>query len=243
MKLSVRQRTDFTYEQLLADGNPLSVPSLGVAYPVLNKVQAVHASLEGKIAPGDVVTSVKLLPPQAEIDAGNAKNVTIDFKKQNWAAVAITSLQLINPGTRVELTIDGKTEPVTVEPVSASDWFNPDRALYFEGDSYVLTAGSLGEDIRWRPTRRSRRNAGLWLPQETGDPPDSGKRLWRSRDHCAAGWQSSRSRCPHAADALAMLHGRSGRVKLVADFQFSMAAHRLLGHGSRPSASRSANAS
>ncbi len=50
------------------------------------------------------------------------------------------------PGTRCVLTTDdGST--VELEPVAASDWFNPDRGFYLDPESIEIRAQSVGQAI------------------------------------------------------------------------------------------------
>lgn len=140
-------------ERPLLPGNPVSIPSMGVACRVLNRVRAVDdnspASRAG-IHPGDVVTSAALHPPEQlppDLEAKqNVFKIAIGDEKRNWPFF-FYQMQDGLPGSTVTLTLgDGRT--VTMTPVAAKDWFNPDRGFILQPKMITERADSLGEAVR-----------------------------------------------------------------------------------------------
>ena len=160
LQVSLR-RADWYWTPFELDAHsPMSIPALGVVYPVLNRVREVEqgspaakAGLQG----GEVVVQARLIPPDPEALAGEElgqvggefepPEVTVDFDrpKANWPIVSYL-LQQTLPGTRVELNLkDGRT--LTLTPAAAADWFNPDRGFVFKPLTFTQTAGSVSEAI------------------------------------------------------------------------------------------------
>jgi regulator of sigma E protease len=139
VEIRVRPSDEFTPP--LAPGNPVAIPELGIAYSVLNRVQAVSSDEElaaTGLQPGDELLKVKVIPPDAETlekYKSQQQETTIPFSKSscNWACV-LNLLQSVVPGTTVELTWErsGETHTAKLTPTSTTEWFNPDRGLLFE---------------------------------------------------------------------------------------------------------------
>ena len=151
----VRLRPTDRYEPPFLPGNALSVPSLGVAFQVTNRVARVIPGGPAEMAgvnPGDVVLAAEvLLPDLKSVPEGEQKafkELARDYEeetefgdeKRNWPYF-FTALQTAPEGSRVWLKLEGGRE-LTLEPQAAKDWFEPDRGLLFEQDSFTRTAES-----------------------------------------------------------------------------------------------------
>lgn len=146
LELTVAQRERFSYEQTFSLEDPLSIPSLGLAYDVTPTVVAVGDPLSGgQIAPGDTIASVRFVLPEAMLRGQKAPKPIDLTKKPGWPAIFFR-LQLLPPGTKVELTADGK-KPFVVEPFDDPKLFNLNRGLVFLPDTYICKATSLGDDL------------------------------------------------------------------------------------------------
>jgi len=154
------------YETPIADGDPMSVPVLGVAYVVLNRV---HAPVEGSpaakagVAAGDEVVRARVIPPPNE--PGQKRpfkqevvEVKFDAQNRNWPSF-LFGLQETLPGTTVELTWlrDGTEHAATPVPYTAADWFNPDRGFVFKPLYFDQKADSLVQAVAlgWEETVRA----------------------------------------------------------------------------------------
>lgn len=129
-----------TYEHFIRDESPASVPALGIAIEVENKIASVDPSGPARAAgirAGQKIVRVSFLLPAAK--QGEAKEQDapkpIEFQEDgrellNWASCMI-ALQDLPRGTRLELEVEGGTK-ATLSPVKSATWFNPDRGLIFD---------------------------------------------------------------------------------------------------------------
>lgn len=143
---------------LEVEGSPPSIPALGIAYRVENRVQRViqggPADRAG-VKPGDVVLAAqtKFPDPQSlpNIDRktfdlwAESYQAKIEFAKDkpNWPLLFML-LQKLLPGSKVELKLEGD-RTMELEPVAAKGWFQPDRGFLFKPDKEIIIASSLGE--------------------------------------------------------------------------------------------------
>ena len=143
------------YELLLMPGSPVSIPELGVAYAVLNKVRSVDAdspAAEAGVSAGDVVVEATLLASDEETAKKHDLNeevepITFGPEKPDWPRFFYT-MQMTYPGRKVKLKLEGRDKPLTLTPVAVSDWFFPERGLRFKPDEFVQQAGSFGEALK-----------------------------------------------------------------------------------------------
>ncbi len=157
--VSLRQADWF--EQPLAPGSPMSIPELGVAYRVLNRVAAVipdSPAEKAGVKVGDLVRSAVILPPDpipAEyMDYGQRKG-ELEFgdKQRNWPFL-IYELQQLLPGTKVVLELESKAK-AELTVMDSTDWFNPDRGFrlgahrFVEGQDSWGSAARLGARETW----------------------------------------------------------------------------------------------
>ncbi len=152
----VRTRLPSDYAPPEIIGSPIEVASLGLAYRVLNRVDRViegSPAAKAGLQPEDLIVRAKLLPPDKatmkELQT-DQREILIPFTEteRNWP-VFINTLQNVLPGTTVQLTVmrKDKEQTVTLEPVKAADWFNPDRGLIFESLTADLQAQGVGQAI------------------------------------------------------------------------------------------------
>ena len=146
------------YEQASPLGGPLSAPALGIAYQVGNRVEAIqpNSPAAGQVKPGDVVVRATLIPPDEEDLSSlgiqeaargvNQKEVTLDFTDTDTWPLFCHALQQTLPHTRVKLELGGD-RTVTLEPVEAADWFNPDRGFIFEPKDFRCKAQSFADAV------------------------------------------------------------------------------------------------
>lgn len=141
--------------------SPVGVPSLGLAYRVLNRVDRViegSPAAEAGLLPEDLVVRAKLIPPSKEVLSElqvEQPEISIKFTEaeRNWPSF-ISALQNVLPGTTVELTVSRQEKETAVEktvtltPVKAADWFNPDRGLAFEQMTFNHKVESIGDALK-----------------------------------------------------------------------------------------------
>jgi regulator of sigma E protease len=148
------------YEQPQIENDPLSMPELGIAYRVLNRVDHVipgSPAEKAGIKPGEMFQSATISLPddilvQKKIKQSNI-SIELDDKNPNWPCFCFT-LQKIHPDSLVELKTNND-RTVKVNLVDAADWFNPDRGFIFDSKSSLVKAHSfvqgvnLGADETW----------------------------------------------------------------------------------------------
>ena len=149
------------YSGSVDTGSPATVPALGIAYHVSNKIRSVKAgssAANAGLKAGQVVSKATVIPPDQQSlgseELGSATSevrqskLVLEFgqSKGKWPALSYVLQQSI-PGTQVELQLEDKTT-VTLLPVPSADWFNPDRGFNFEPLAFIQTAGSAGEAIQ-----------------------------------------------------------------------------------------------
>jgi len=153
----VRLRQADWYEQPILEGSPMSIPQLGIAYQVLNRVAEVtkdSLAAEAGLQEGDVIVAAILLPPEKETDGDekiDQEEVALKFDDENpnWPFL-MHVVQASYPGSRVELKLeDGrKGRKIVLEPAPARAWFNPDRGFLFDPEEFTETAGDWGDALR-----------------------------------------------------------------------------------------------
>jgi regulator of sigma E protease len=140
--------------------SPMTVPALGIAYRVLPRVEGVEQggpAAKAGLKRGDVVVRATLIPPDnksltqkdlgVKVDDVEQSKLTVHFDEPevDWPIVH-AGLQKLLPGTKVELELKGG-RTVTLTPVEAAEWFNPERGFLFEPLDFTQTAGSFGEAL------------------------------------------------------------------------------------------------
>jgi len=142
-------------------GDPMSIPVLGAAYQVGNRIVGLEAgspAAAARVPSGAVVALARILPPDEATlkkhgldkiaEAGGAREVKVEFEAQetqNWPYF-FYAIQNILPGSQVELQLkDG--QKFTMEPVTVADWYNPNRGLLFTQKETLRQATSFGDAI------------------------------------------------------------------------------------------------
>lgn len=162
--LDVKPREANYTETPLLPGSPLSLPTLGVAFPVSPKVAAFAPdgpAAKAGVKPGDVFKQLKTVPTdEPAADTGKPPNpITVeltDNDEHNWPYVIDVVLQLLRPTTKVELTTEDDRRLV-LEPADESGFFQADRGLLFESPQVLRKADSFAQafDYAWYDTRDS----------------------------------------------------------------------------------------
>jgi regulator of sigma E protease len=138
---------------LVAEGSPMALPPLGIAYQVSNTVQAVTAGLPAaaaRLKPGDVLVHAKILPPEGKLPdnvSQRERELKLDGDKHNIPAM-FDFLQQALPGSRVELTLDNGRK-VTLATVDVQGWFYPERGFFnsFKSKTFIRRADSFAMAI------------------------------------------------------------------------------------------------
>ncbi len=143
--------------------SPVTIPSLGVAFEVLNRVVATvpdSPAAGADVQPGSVLKSVVLVPPKAEsveklLGKEDEKEwkpllkeipLAFDGENRNWS-LFYSVMQRALPGSRVRLIFDGDAKPVEMDLVAVGGQFNPDRGFAFGVPVIKLRAESFGQMV------------------------------------------------------------------------------------------------
>jgi regulator of sigma E protease len=148
------------YSTPIRVGSPMTIPSLGIAYQVSNRVRQVQRgspAAKAGLKNGSVILEAKLILPDLEefsveelgtpLGRLKQRKLTLEFAedKAKWPAL-VYALQDRLPGTLVELTLEGDKK-VTLTPTESTEWFYPDRGLGFDALAFTQTAGSFSEAV------------------------------------------------------------------------------------------------
>jgi regulator of sigma E protease len=154
------RRVDW-FEESTRENNPVSIPELGIAYRVLNKVDAVvpgSPAEKAGIKPGDMIKKAVISAVEEdqhkEKDADKAQTehapVEIPFelgdKNYNWPRFFF-ALQEVGERSPVTITLgDDRTARLHAE--EAAGWFNPDRGFRLEPEASLVKAQSFVQSLR-----------------------------------------------------------------------------------------------
>ncbi len=153
-------------------GHPISIEALGVAVPVLNKVQDVEpgspADTQG-IKPGDTIVRAQFkLVEGAKVDKKlillPTDPIDLETNPRDWPVVH-ASMQRALPETRVEVTFrrgERKESTVTMQPIVSDKWFSDARGIHLVLKQEVFYASSLGESV-WFGLRETYEDMGFVL--------------------------------------------------------------------------------
>lgn len=140
-------------ESSLSVNDPLSVPALGIAYRVLNRVAHVEPgspAARAGLQSSDMITQAEFL--LAESDGKKATSLKpIKFDEagqQNWPAF-MQALQELPPDAKVKLTYKRGDEVhvATLEPKAVPGFFVPERGLEFEPIKRIRKARTWNEQL------------------------------------------------------------------------------------------------
>ncbi|MCG8451050.1 MAG: site-2 protease family protein [Pirellulales bacterium] len=142
------------------DNDPLSIPALGIAYRVLNRVDSAlpgSPAARAGLRRGDVILKAEYVHPQKE--KWMKKPVTFGEKGQhNWPAF-VHSLHHLPGDAQVKLTYKrGAAEHhVTLQPEDLPDEFVPERGFVFASIQRERIARSFREQLQlgWKETMHS----------------------------------------------------------------------------------------
>ncbi len=130
---------------------PLSVPALGLAYRVLNRVARVEpgspAALAG-LQGGDVITQAKVIAATKKQKVSDPIEFGSDGN-QNWPSF-VNLLQALPKGAQVQLSYrrGETTGEATLAPIAVEGSFVPERGFVFPQLKRIRIADSLDEQIR-----------------------------------------------------------------------------------------------
>ena len=142
------------------EDDPLSVPALGLAYRVLNRVRDVQPdspAANAGLQADDVITQAEFIFAEGE----EAELDPIEFGKpgkRNWPSF-IEQLQRLPAGTEIKLTYqrDDQTETATLSSAPVADEFIVPRGFIFTPIQRMKIANTLGEQIQlgFQETKKS----------------------------------------------------------------------------------------
>lgn len=159
-ELTLTPRPAPWFESPKMEGQPLTLPELGLAYGVWPRVTAVTAGgpAEGQpVAAGDEVVAAKLIlgtwSAAGKEESGEPKSIDIGFSADapNWPYFEQMLCQNAPEGSRVELTLKSE-KTVVIAPRPSTEWHLGDRGLITGELSTLLKANTLGE--AWTLSRR-----------------------------------------------------------------------------------------
>ena len=149
----------------------MEIPSLGVAYEVLNTIEGVQAetpAAQSGIQKGDALVDVTLVPANEDQAAkeqllfpeGKIVTQKIGGKEGvSWAIWLRTVAQSIQPDTSIRLTVkrDEDQQQLQLSPAIASQTHIANRGFVFVSETDIMQAGSLPEamSLGWRETKYS----------------------------------------------------------------------------------------
>jgi regulator of sigma E protease len=134
---------------------PLKIPGLGMAYPVLARVASVapgSPAAKAGLKPGDEITAMILTPPAAEIKAApKSKTITLDPKNPSWVAIW-KDAQGLNPKTKIQFVVARSKQPIEIQAERDPTWFSSDRGLPLLALSRPLPPQPIGAALTraWR---------------------------------------------------------------------------------------------
>lgn len=142
-------------------GDPLSIPVLGAAYQVGNRIVGLEPgspAAKARVPSDAVVVRAKILPLDKEVIKNRGQENAVaalgnsgvevkldDKNSKNWPFF-FYALQTALPGSQVELELkDG--QKFTLEPAAVADWYNPNRGFLFTQKETIRQATSVGDAI------------------------------------------------------------------------------------------------
>ena len=136
------------------DKSPVAIPQLGIAYRVLNRVARVEPgspAAKAGVTAGATIESATVVPPDGKKQkpkVAEQGKFTREFDNNSSWYRFFSDLQIIDPDCSIELKLKDKKEPVNLRTVDAAGWFNPDRGLCFEFETFFQKADGVGDALR-----------------------------------------------------------------------------------------------
>ncbi len=138
-------------EPAIGSADPLSVPAIGLAYHVLNRVRYVERDTPAAkvgLQVGDVITQAQFKYADPDRDPSEPLEFGADGK-QRWPAF-IELIQTLPADTKIELTFErkGETKSVTLMPALVDDEYAVSRGFYFMPVQRIVQAQTFGEQFQ-----------------------------------------------------------------------------------------------
>ncbi|MCA9039386.1 MAG: RIP metalloprotease RseP [Planctomycetaceae bacterium] len=131
---------------------PLSIPSIGVAFNLINRVLKVQEGSPAEVAglqTNDALVSLELIPPKKEGSEEKSLTLSFDGDLKNWAHAVWYIQRLPNWELKLAYTRENKLQTVPLEPVDSKEWFMPsDRGIYLLPQLQTQKAESIGEAVQ-----------------------------------------------------------------------------------------------
>ncbi len=142
----------------------VGVPQMGIAYDILNSVDAViegGSAQEQGVKSGDMVVEAMIVLPDDEtlkelgyegaFNKSAAKEpIVFSAEKPNWGYFFYSLLQNLPAGSKVQLTLAAEgadQRTVELDIAESKDWFNPDRGFLLDPETIVRQAESFGDAV------------------------------------------------------------------------------------------------
>lgn len=150
-------------ETATGEGVAASIPALGVAYRIRNRVAEVDpAGPAAGLKPGDTIVLAELVAAdesRAKVEKTRLGGTKIDFDPksgnvENWPFL-LSRIQVMMPGTKVRLvTAEGRE--VLAAPAPLEGFYSADRGMWFRYVTRVRTADSFADaaSLAFHHTRR-----------------------------------------------------------------------------------------
>ncbi|AGA26644.1 RIP metalloprotease RseP [Singulisphaera acidiphila] len=127
---------------------PLDIPGLGLAYPIRPKISAIDEgspAAKAGLHVGDVLGKFALNAIDQSKES-RLEPIAFSAKNLEWP-YAFSLLQGV-PARDVELTINGSSKPVRLQPRLNPDWYNPWRGLQFRTTIRTLPPQGVQASLR-----------------------------------------------------------------------------------------------
>jgi len=158
LTIDLTLRDPWWFELPETPNDPISIPTMGIAFPVDNTIEAIIPDSPAEaagLAQGDQVTLARIFPA-SETEAkkeqkliGSLRPIEFESTQRNWPFFVYQVLQHIQPDSEIVLTVVSGTKQRTVKlkPKAEPGYFYPERGFNFKMLTFIRRAKSLGEAI------------------------------------------------------------------------------------------------